>query len=200
VQGRRGPSHVTDRTGGKFPATQQLLHRTKVYATHGIPGFCRKIRFLGKIQKSGVRNSMTYRLPNSRKSNFATEPIIIPQTGVSRLKSATHKNLRLNHSRCSAPGDQHVGAQNQSHRALQQHAATARFTLVARLPCRPARFSHDSNILRKYGTEGAAHLRYSPLMNACTGGSHAAEYVPSPCGTKAGGRSRQRANPERHSG
>jgi hypothetical protein len=37
-------------------------------------GFCRKIRFLGKIQKSGVRNSMTYRLPNSRKSNFATEP------------------------------------------------------------------------------------------------------------------------------
>src|SRR4029434_8148941 len=58
----------------KFPATQQLLHRTKVYATHGIPGFCRKIRFLGKIQKSGVRNSMTYRLPNSRKSNFATEP------------------------------------------------------------------------------------------------------------------------------
>jgi predicted dinucleotide-binding enzyme len=32
--------------------------------------FCRKVRFLGKIQKSGVRNSMTYRLPNSRKSNF----------------------------------------------------------------------------------------------------------------------------------
>ena len=57
-----------------FRQTQQLLHRTKVYATHGIPGFCRKIRFLGKIQKSGVRNAMTYRLPNSRKSNFATEP------------------------------------------------------------------------------------------------------------------------------
>src|SRR5712691_379700 len=37
-------------------------------------GFCRKVRFLGKIQKSGVRNSMTYRLQNSRKSNFATEP------------------------------------------------------------------------------------------------------------------------------
>src|SRR5207253_1862205 len=37
--------------------------------------FCRKIRFLGKIQKSGIRNSMTYRLPNSRKSNFATEPL-----------------------------------------------------------------------------------------------------------------------------
>jgi hypothetical protein len=36
--------------------------------------FCRKVRFLGKIQKSGIRNSMTYRLPSSRKSNFATEP------------------------------------------------------------------------------------------------------------------------------
>jgi hypothetical protein len=41
---------------------------------HLTVGFCRKIRFLGKIQKSGVKNSMTYRLPNSRKSNFATEP------------------------------------------------------------------------------------------------------------------------------
>src|SRR5713101_7018145 len=39
-----------------------------------LPGFCRKVRFLGKIQKSGVKNSMTYRLPTSRKSNFATEP------------------------------------------------------------------------------------------------------------------------------
>ena len=38
--------------------------------------------------------------------------IIISQTGVSRLKSATHKNLQPNHSCCSAPGDQHVGAQN----------------------------------------------------------------------------------------
>src|SRR5882724_204554 len=36
--------------------------------------FCRKVRFLGKIQKFGVMNSITYRLPNSRKSNFATEP------------------------------------------------------------------------------------------------------------------------------
>ena|SRR6266436_8719637 len=35
-------------------------------------------RFLGKIQKSGVRNSMTDRLPNSRKSNFATEPSRVP--------------------------------------------------------------------------------------------------------------------------
>jgi hypothetical protein len=38
-------------------------------------GFCRKVRFLGKTQKLGVRNSMAYRPPNSRKSNFATEPL-----------------------------------------------------------------------------------------------------------------------------
>src|SRR2546425_3080745 len=38
-------------------------------------GFCRKVRFLGKIQKFDVRNSMTYRPPNSRKSNLATEPV-----------------------------------------------------------------------------------------------------------------------------
>jgi hypothetical protein len=41
---------------------------------HRTVGFCRNIRLLGKIQKSGVGNAMTYRLPNSRKSNFATEP------------------------------------------------------------------------------------------------------------------------------
>ena len=48
--------------------------------SHVADRFCRKIRFLGKIQKSGVRNSMTYRLPNSRKSNFATEPPGVPPT------------------------------------------------------------------------------------------------------------------------
>jgi hypothetical protein len=48
----------------------------------GGPGwFCRKVRFLGKIQKSGIRNSMTYRLQNSRKSNFATEPNSQPLIG-----------------------------------------------------------------------------------------------------------------------
>ena len=41
----------------------------------GIPeGSVAKFDFWGKIQKSGIRNSTTYRLPNSRKSNFATEP------------------------------------------------------------------------------------------------------------------------------
>src|SRR2546422_10163882 len=32
------------------------------------------MRFLGKIQKLGVMNAITDRLPNSRKSNFATAP------------------------------------------------------------------------------------------------------------------------------
>jgi hypothetical protein len=41
-------------------------------------GFCRKVRFLVKIQKLGVVNSMAYRLPNSQKSNFATEPNGLP--------------------------------------------------------------------------------------------------------------------------
>src|SRR5262249_13888984 len=45
-------------------------------------GFCRKVRFWGKIQKSGIRNSMAYRLPSSRKSNFATEPSLLLSTCV----------------------------------------------------------------------------------------------------------------------
>jgi hypothetical protein len=43
-------------------------------AAHTDTGSVAKFDFWGKIQKSGVRNSMTYRLTNSRKSNFATEP------------------------------------------------------------------------------------------------------------------------------
>ena len=39
-----------------------------------IKGSVAKFDFWGKIQKSGIRSSTTYRLPNSRKSNFATEP------------------------------------------------------------------------------------------------------------------------------
>ena len=39
-------------------------------------GSVAKFDFWGKIQKSGIRNSTTYRLPNSRKSNFATEPFV----------------------------------------------------------------------------------------------------------------------------
>jgi hypothetical protein len=37
-------------------------------------GSVAKFDFWGKIQKLGIRNSMTYRLPKPRKSNFATEP------------------------------------------------------------------------------------------------------------------------------
>ena len=41
--------------------------------------FCCKVRFLGKIQNLGLKNSMAYRLPNSRKNNFATEPLKPPE-------------------------------------------------------------------------------------------------------------------------
>src|SRR5882724_7053381 len=40
------------------------LEGVAFYQMHSI-GFCRKVRFLGKIQKSGIRNSTTYRLPIS---------------------------------------------------------------------------------------------------------------------------------------
>ena len=62
----RQPEQGEPRVGG-----QPLLNGLRVMNGRG---FCRKVRFLGEIQKSGVRNSMTYRLPNSRKNNFATEP------------------------------------------------------------------------------------------------------------------------------
>jgi len=35
--------------------------------------------FWGKIRKSGIRNSMAYKLQNSRKSKFATEPLPLLQ-------------------------------------------------------------------------------------------------------------------------
>jgi hypothetical protein len=43
-------------------------------------GTVAKFDFWGKIQKSDIRNSMTYRMPNSRKSNVATEPKSIATT------------------------------------------------------------------------------------------------------------------------
>ena len=63
-------------------------------------GFCRKVRFLGKIQKFGVRNSMTYRLPNSRKSNFATEP--------SSLRIVLRQQLGLGRDRLGKLGFEHL--------------------------------------------------------------------------------------------
>src|SRR5437870_8066227 len=50
------------------PQLEEAFHR------HKRPGYCRKVRFLGKIPNFGLGNSMTSRLPNSRKSNFATQP------------------------------------------------------------------------------------------------------------------------------
>src|SRR5439155_22586840 len=50
------------------------LPRVILHLRRHVARFCREVRFLGKIQKLGVRNSMTYRVPNARKSNFATEP------------------------------------------------------------------------------------------------------------------------------
>src|SRR4029450_1964612 len=38
-------------------------------------GSVAKFDFRGKIRKPGISNSMTYRHQNSRKSNFATEPL-----------------------------------------------------------------------------------------------------------------------------
>jgi hypothetical protein len=61
------------------PALRHMMDAVHRFEGTVNQGFCRKVRFLGKIQKSGVRNSMTYRLPNSRKSNFATEPLGPPQ-------------------------------------------------------------------------------------------------------------------------
>jgi hypothetical protein len=52
-----------------------------------VDGFCRKVRFLDKIQKSGVVNSMIYRLLDSRKSNFATEPAKTPGVVQPRFRS-----------------------------------------------------------------------------------------------------------------
>ena len=37
--------------------------------------------FRGKIRKSSIRNSTTYRPQNSRKSKFATEPLEEPLSG-----------------------------------------------------------------------------------------------------------------------
>jgi hypothetical protein len=48
-----------------------------------VDGSVAKFDFWGKIPKSGTRNSMTYRLPDSRKSNFATEPYKVGQKPVS---------------------------------------------------------------------------------------------------------------------
>ena len=54
------------RMDGKLRTTR----RFPVYKNSSVA----KFDFGGKIQKLCIRNSMSYRLANSRKSNFATEP------------------------------------------------------------------------------------------------------------------------------
>ena len=39
--------------------------------------FCRKVWFSRKIEFLGAIDSMTYRIPHSSKTNFATEPMMV---------------------------------------------------------------------------------------------------------------------------
>src|SRR6266581_6212366 len=54
-----------------------------------IKGSVAKFNFWVKIQKSGIRNSRSYRLPNFRKSNFATEPRIEHGDDAGELSAGT---------------------------------------------------------------------------------------------------------------
>jgi hypothetical protein len=71
--------------------TASVLFRVSVRPLLDIVGgsiYVANFDFWGKIQKPGVRNSMTYRRPNSRKSNFATEPF-----GVQRISPKSRSGL-----------------------------------------------------------------------------------------------------------
>jgi hypothetical protein len=68
------PHHDLDASGGTALPEKLGGQLRGLLAWEPPCRFCRKFRFWGKIRKSGIRNSMTYRLPNSRKSKFATEP------------------------------------------------------------------------------------------------------------------------------
>jgi pyridoxine/pyridoxamine 5'-phosphate oxidase len=61
------PGHVREGKAQALDVSQDAARLLQILR------FCRQVQFSGKIQKVGVRNAMTYRLPNSRKSNFATE-------------------------------------------------------------------------------------------------------------------------------
>jgi hypothetical protein len=71
------PSGLTRQVKPLLPACSSLGFPSCIIMIEALFRFCRKVRFLGKIQKSGIENSTTYRLPNPRKSNFATEPFIV---------------------------------------------------------------------------------------------------------------------------
>ena len=51
-----------------------IILRKRLYRGE-VMGSVAKFDLGGKIQKSSIRNSMSYRFPNSRKSNFATESL-----------------------------------------------------------------------------------------------------------------------------
>jgi hypothetical protein len=80
---RHGPqpgalAHIGADDVSYFAGEQRGQHTTSGQGAMGghFLGSVAKFDFWGKIQKSGIRNSTTYRLPNSRKSNFATEPFV----------------------------------------------------------------------------------------------------------------------------
>src|SRR5262249_41868320 len=57
------------------PLTHGPGRQREVKACQWMPdGSVANFDFRGKIRKPSIRNSMTYRLQDSRKSNFATEP------------------------------------------------------------------------------------------------------------------------------
>jgi hypothetical protein len=58
-------------------------------------GSVAKFDFRGKIRKPGISNSMTYRHQNSRKSNFATEPLRFYRLSLSeRMASAMQEGFQ----------------------------------------------------------------------------------------------------------
>ena len=81
---KENPRHRKTTTRGRKRLFNAAIHalRARVERTFAWEDkwFCRKFRFWGKIRKSGINNSMTYRPQNSRKSKFATEPVRLPLT------------------------------------------------------------------------------------------------------------------------
>ena len=66
---------------GPRPARRRLINQPyttfdycSAFAAKHEYGFCRKVGFFEQNRKTGTINSMTYRIPNSSKTNFATEP------------------------------------------------------------------------------------------------------------------------------
>ncbi len=62
---KRGYAILCDTSSRTFVSVFLCVRSISCHIIWQKYGFCRKVRFLGKIQKSGIRNSMTYRLPIS---------------------------------------------------------------------------------------------------------------------------------------